>query len=101
MLWSQLAGKAQEQIADARAYRTQVVENARANADYLSRILPEYRKRPRLVVQRIYMDAIEYILDNADEKIVIQPGRSAATELRVLVNRDPAIKPKSESVKQR
>jgi len=99
-LWSQLAGKAQEQIADARAYRTQVVENARANADYLSRILPEYRKYPKLVIQRIYNDAIEQILGNADEKIVIQPGQTTAgNEIRVLVNRDPAIKAKSESKK--
>ncbi|MFH1371720.1 MAG: protease modulator HflK [Planctomycetota bacterium] len=94
VLWLQLAGKAQEQIADARAYRTKVVEAARANADYLHQILPEYRKHPELVVQRIYMDAIEQILENADEKIFVQPGQSAGTELRVLINRDPAIKQK-------
>lgn len=98
-LWAQLAGRGQEQIADARAYRTKVVEAARANADYLRQILPEYRKHPELVVQRIYKDAIEQILENADEKIVVQPGQSAATELRVLVNRDPAIKPKTETKK--
>jgi len=98
-LWSQLAGQSQEQIADARAYRTKVVETARANADYLRQILPEYRKRPELVVQRIYKDAIEQILENADEKIIVQPGQSAATELRVLVNRDPAIKQKTETQK--
>ncbi len=99
-LWSQLAGKAQEEIANARAYRTKVVEAARANADYLRQILPEYRKHPELVVQRIYMDAIEQILDNADEKIFVQPGQSAGTELRVLVNRDPALKPKKETQKR-
>jgi regulator of protease activity HflC (stomatin/prohibitin superfamily) len=97
MLWSQLAGKSQEQIANARAYRTQVVESARANADYLRQILPEYRKHPTLVVQRIYKDAVEQILENADEKIIIQPGHTASgTEIRVMINRDPAIKPKSE-----
>jgi regulator of protease activity HflC (stomatin/prohibitin superfamily) len=99
MLWTQLAGQAQEQIADARAYRTKIVEAARANADYLHQILPEYRKHPELVVQRIYKDAIEQILENADEKIIVQPGQSAATELRVLVNRDPAIKPRTETQK--
>jgi membrane protease subunit HflK len=101
-LWSQLAGRAQEKIADARAYRTKVVETARANAEYLRRILPEYRKRPELVVQRIYKDAIEEILENADEKIVIQPAQTGAeTEIRVMVNRDPAIKPKSGTEQQR
>jgi membrane protease subunit HflK len=100
-LWSQLAGKAQEKIADARAYRTKVVEGARANAEYLRRILPEYRKRPKLVIQRIYQDAVEQILDNADEKILIQPGKSAETELRILVNRDPTIKPKPEPQREK
>jgi membrane protease subunit HflK len=96
-LWEQVAGKAQEKIADSRGYRTQVVENARANAEYLVRILPEYRKHPKLVIQRIYQDAIEQVLRNADEKIVIQPaGHGKSTEVRVLINRDPAIKPKSE-----
>jgi membrane protease subunit HflK len=96
LLWSQLAGKSQEEIADARAYRTQVVENARANADYLSRILPEYRKHPQLVIHRIYRDAVEQILDNADEKIIIQPGQTTkGSEIRIMVNRDPTIKSKS------
>jgi membrane protease subunit HflK len=99
-LWEQVAGKAQERIANSKAYRTQVSENAKANAEYLERILPEYRKHPRLVIQRIYQDAIEQVLRNADEKIYIQPTQKGKnTEVRVLINRDPAIKPKSESWK--
>ena len=94
-LWEQVAGKSQEKIADSKAYRTQVSENAKANAEYLERILPEYRKHPRLVIQRIYQDAIEQVLRNADEKIFIQPTQKGKnTEVRVLINRDPAIKPK-------
>jgi modulator of FtsH protease HflK len=91
-LWPQLAGRAQEQIADARAYRTKTVESARANADYLRQILPEYRKHPQLVVQRIYRDAIEQILDSVDEKIIIQPGKTnQGKEVRISISRDPAI----------
>jgi membrane protease subunit HflK len=101
-LWIQVAGKAQEKIADAKGYRTQVVEAARANAEYLEKILPEYRKHPKLVVQRIYQDAIEQVLRNADEKMVIQPTQNGkGTEVRVLINRDAAIKPKSEPGKQK
>jgi regulator of protease activity HflC (stomatin/prohibitin superfamily) len=97
LLWSQLAGQAQEKIAQARAYRTKVVETARANADYLQKLLPEYRKRPKLVVQKIYQDAIEHILNNVDEKMVIQPTEGVkGKEIRILLNRDPTIKPKSE-----
>ena len=97
LLWTQLAGAAQGKIAQARAYRTKVVEVAKANAEYLQKLLPEYRKRPKLVIQKIYQDAIEYVLDNADEKIIIQPTKGTkGREIRILLNRDPTIKPKSE-----
>ena len=96
LLWSQLAGKAQEKITQARAYRTKVVANARANAEYFQELLPEYRKHPELVVQKIYQDAIERIFDNAVEKFVIQPTEGTKeTEFRILLNRDPSLKPKT------
>jgi membrane protease subunit HflK len=96
-LWGNVAGTAQEKIANARAYRTQVVETAKANADYLQKILPEFRKRPELVVQRIYLDAVEEVLSNADEIFVIQLAQGAeGGEIRVMVNRNPAIKPEKE-----
>lgn len=98
-LWSHLAGQAQEKIAGARAYRTEIVESARANAEYLQSILPEYRKRPELVVQQIYQDTIEYVLNNADEKFIIQPNENAGSkELRIILNRDPTLKPKTEKL---
>ena len=91
-LWDNVAGTAREKIANARAYRTQVVERAKANADYLQEILPEFRKRPELVVQRIYLDAIEEVLGNADEIFFIQPAEGAKDgEIRVMVNRNPEI----------
>jgi regulator of protease activity HflC (stomatin/prohibitin superfamily) len=89
---------AQEEIAEARAYRTKVVETAKANADYLQRLLPEYRQRPKLVIQQIYLDALEQILgDNPDEKFVVQTTEgSKGTQMRVLLNRDPSLKPKTQ-----
>ena len=97
LLWDNLAGQAWEKIAEARAYRTRVVEDAKASADYLQELLPEYRKRPRLVLQEIYWDAIEYVLRNAGEKFIIQPADEAkGHEIRVIVNRDPTIKRKSK-----
>lgn len=95
LLWFRVAGAAQEKIAEARAYRTEVVETAKANAVYLQRLLPEYRKRPKLVIQEIYRDAIEYVLNNTDEKIIIQPREGAEDrEIRILLNRDQTLKPK-------
>ncbi|MFB0525089.1 MAG: SPFH domain-containing protein, partial [Phycisphaerae bacterium] len=100
LLWSQLAGAAQEKIAQSRAYRTKVVESAKANVEYLREILPEYRKRPRLVTQKIYLDAIEYVLNHAAEKFIVQPTKgSKGREFRIILNRNPTIKPRSEKEK--
>jgi len=97
LLWSQLAGAARAKIAQAKAYRTKVVETARANAQYLLKILPEYHKYPRLVVQKIYQDAIEDVFNNIGEKIIIQPTKGTrGSEIRVLLNRDPSIKHKTK-----
>jgi len=96
LLWEQLAGAGQEKIAGARAYRTKVVETTKANAEYLQQILPEYRKRPKLVLQEIYQDAIEDVLNNVDEKIIIQPTEGTkGNEIWMQLNRDPTIKPRS------
>ena len=92
-LVAKLSGQVQSKISAARAYRTTVVNDAKANADYLKELLPEYQKHPKLILQQIYQDAISEVLANADEKIIIQPSADGKSrEIRVLINRDPNIK---------
>ena len=98
VLWSQLAGTAQQMIAAAWSYRSTVVETARADAEYLGQLLPEYKKHPDLVVQKIYQDAIEQVFNNSEEKMIIQPTKTAAgKELRILINRDPLLKKEKQN----
>lgn len=93
VLLDSLSGQAQEIISNARAYRTRVVENARANADYLEQLLPEYKKRPTLVIDRIYQESMEQILAGVDEIVIVEPGRGKKSrQLRVLINRNPNIR---------
>jgi len=88
-LWSQVAGGARDKIARAEAYRTRVVETARANADYLLSLLPEFQKRPELVAQEIYLTSVERVIANADETFIVQASQDAKDhEIRVLVNRN-------------
>ena len=100
-LLSQMSGACQEKISLARAHRTKTVETAKANAEYLQKLLPEYRKRPKLVLHKIYQDAIEEVLNNAEEKVFIQPSTDGKPKkLWVLINRDPTIgKSKPEQTK--
>lgn len=97
-LWDQLAGDAQKTISEARAYKTTVVQNAKASADYMKSLLPEYRKRPQLVMQKIYQDAIEEVMASADEKIYAQrtPG-ATGDEVRVMINSNPVKEKKAEN----
>ena len=90
-LVSKLSGQVQTEISEARLYRTKVVEDAKASAEYLQKILPEYRKNPELVRQKIYQDAIEQVLAGADEKIFMQTREGLPDEIRLLLNRDPNI----------
>ena len=66
-------------------------------AEYLEKLLPEFEKRPDLVLEKIHHDAIEEILSNADEKFFAQFGEGS--ELRVLVNRNPEIR--KEEIKKK
>ncbi len=87
------SGQVRQTISDAKAYRTKVIESAKANADYLAKLLPEYRKRPKLVLERIYQEAMEEILSNTQETIITQSSSGAkSTEFRVMINRDPTLK---------
>ena len=71
----------------------EVIGDDESIAADLKSLLPEYRKNPELVVQRIYLDAIDAVLANADEKIVVEPSDiSALRELRILLNRDLQLK---------
>jgi len=96
LLWDNIAGEAKVIMTDAQTYRTRVVETAEADAKYLQELLPEFRKRPKLVLHGIYWDAIEQVLTNAREKFIIQPAEGIkAHEIRVIIDRDPTIKRKS------
>jgi len=91
-LWSQAAGECQTRLAEARAYRTTVVESARSSAEYFQRLLPEYRSRPYLVVHNLYLDAVAEVLAGVEEKFLVQPASGRQRELRVLLNRDPTVR---------
>ncbi len=91
----QMGGQVQVILAEAWAYRTRVEQDAKAAADYLKSLLPEYRKRPALVLQRLYQDAVEEILQKVDETIFVPPANERGREIRVMINRDIA-RPKAE-----
>jgi len=94
-LWAQAAGEVQDIVAQAQAYQTRVVERARVNADYLLRILPEYRKRPELMTREIYLATIREVLRNVDEKWILERCKGVKDyEIRINLSRDALAKPR-------
>jgi regulator of protease activity HflC (stomatin/prohibitin superfamily) len=94
-LLSRLSGACQTTMSQAMADSNRIVKAAEANALYFTSLLPEYQKRPKLVVHKIYQDAVEEVLENADEKFFFEPGTGGKNrQLRIEINRDPSIKPK-------
>lgn len=95
---AQLGGRVQGVISEARAYRTRVEQDAKASSEYLLSLLPEYQKRPRLVLQKIYQDTIEEVLQNVNEKVFVPPSRQDGNrEIRVQISRDLQAKKKTET----
>ena len=95
LLWEQISGRAKKKIFQAQSYRSKIIEDTRASAEYLQALLPKYRQNPELVLKGIYKDAIEHVLGNADEKMVVQPTEtSKGREIRINFSSDPRLKPK-------
>ncbi|MBN1127080.1 MAG: hypothetical protein JXA82_18910 [Sedimentisphaerales bacterium] len=98
-LLATLSGASGQTIAEAQAYRTTVIKDAQAQYEYLHRLLPEYQKRPQIVLQRIYQDAMEEILDQVDEKMIVQSTGDNPSTLWIRINRNPEIIKEKESMK--
>jgi len=64
-------GRAFAMIQRAKAHRHKVVEIARGQADHFLSILTEYKKFPSGTRERLYIEAMDKILSNAD-KVIMQ-----------------------------
>jgi membrane protease subunit HflK len=91
-LWSQAKGNVSGILTQAETYRSQVVEEAKARAQYFRSLLAQYRERPQLVRDKLYLEMIAEVLSRADEKIVMQPAQGEDREVRIQINRDGTLK---------
>ncbi|MFC1762278.1 protease modulator HflK, partial [Planctomycetota bacterium] len=91
-LWSLAKGEVSGILTQAETYRSQVVEEAKARAQYFQSLLVQYREQPQLVRDKLYLEMIAEVLSLADEKIVLQPGQGKDREIRIQINRDASLK---------
>ncbi|MHC4294144.1 MAG: SPFH domain-containing protein [Planctomycetota bacterium] len=85
-----IGGLASEIIAEARAYRTQVIQEAESRAKRFDDLLEEFEKTPQFMLERHWADVREEILNSPTiEKFYITLG-DGKTVLRI--SRDPEVR---------
>ena len=66
-------GKAQRVLEEANAYREQVVAQAQGEADRFLKLLAQYQKAPEVTRQRLYIDAVQAVMQ-ASSKVMVDVG---------------------------
>lgn len=67
-------GQAARQIAEAEAFRQEVVARATGEADRFSALYTEYSKAPEITRQRLYIDTLEGIYANSSKVLMDVEG---------------------------
>jgi membrane protease subunit HflK len=57
-------------LEEANAYREQVVAQAQGEADRFLKLLAEYRKAPEVTRQRLYIDAVQEVMQRSSKVMV-------------------------------
>jgi membrane protease subunit HflK len=60
-------------LEEANAYREQVVARAQGEADRFLKLLAEYRKAPDVTRQRLYIDAVQEVMQRSS-KVMVDVG---------------------------
>lgn len=82
-----IGGEVATLLNEARTYRTSIVTRVRSEAQYFNSLLPEYRKNPSIVMNRLWEDAREQIFLGDVETIYLPRGQTYLE-----LNRDPKVR---------
>ena len=63
-------GEAQQMIEQANAYRDQVIANAEGEAERFLKLLDEYQQAPEVTRNRLYIEAMESVMTDANKVMV-------------------------------
>jgi len=67
-------GEAARRLADANAYRDRVIAEAEGDVSRFTAILKEYRRAPEVTRERLYLDAIETLMEQTSKVMLDTPG---------------------------
>lgn len=70
----QARGNALRQLADANAYKEQVIARAEGEAQRFEQLLVEYQRAPEVTRDRLYIDALQTVFSNVSKVMVDVDG---------------------------
>lgn len=82
-------GESSKILSEANFYRTNVIEDAKADADYMTEILSKYGKNTDMFAFVTYQNAVKNILNRLDDKFLFSAEDGKRRELRILLNKSP------------
>ncbi|MEM8994699.1 MAG: protease modulator HflK [Acidobacteriota bacterium] len=62
-----------QMLADARIYATNLMSDARGDAQAFEALADEYRRNPQVVADRLYIEGIERVFSKAGKRKIVQP----------------------------
>ncbi len=88
----QAIGSSQRLLIEAKAYQEQVILTAKADTASYQALLPEYQRSPRVTRERLYMDAMQSVLEKTTKMLIdVNAGNSVFyLPLDKIINRDQA-----------
>jgi len=88
-------GRAARLIEEANAYKEQVIAEAEGETSRFLSVLAEYRKAPKVMRQRLYLDTLESVLHKSSKVVVDTQGNNNLLYLPLdkLMQRDPNATP--------
>ena len=67
-------GTAKRMISEADGYAIERINNAKGDIAQFERVLEEYNKAPEITRDRLYIEAMENILDKINGKVLVDPN---------------------------
>lgn len=67
-------GKAKRILQEAQGYRENVTKRAEGEADRFNKLLTEYKKAPKVTRERLYLDAVQEVMQNASKVMIDVEG---------------------------
>ena len=89
LLSGRTGGEAATILAEANAYYTATVQGVRSRVELFQQLLPEYRRNPEFMRDRLWAGVWEDILEAGTTEKVVLPFTGGKTVVRV--SRDPTV----------